>query len=321
MTGKLEQVVLPQPVEDALSRWAHPTPDPGAFAEQLERTLLRVHQTPIGSTADNLLAAPDLEDAEARAELPSFDDELPAPMQSGEHLRLEVAKFPAVSASQRPHLTASRYLWLLGVGSAAAAALVLVFGMERPPSSTTTVVVTNPDSPTPTAPTVPTSETVPAESNLIHSVASLGSVESAPPRAQKGTRSTTAGAASPKPATLIPSEPDLTDEPAMLPAAGPASLVEHPSQGAVAAALARPIARAGTCLIPQSNPISIAVGVTFQADGSVQRVNLPGGLLSAKEESCVRQALLGAKTEPFARSRFEVRTSLSVPASQKPSTP
>jgi len=322
MTERLEQIALPRRVEEALTDWARPAPTDGAFAAELARTLHRVRQTPIGSTASSLLAPPELTESEGRAQLPSFDDELLAPMQSGEHLRLEVSTLPSAPPTQQPRVSTSGRLWLLGLGTAAAAAAVLTFGLERPHSSTTTVVVTGPDQPSPVDPSLPAVAGPSTEPGPVLSVAGLDSSRIPPSQPPRSSRASTGGAGIPTPAAgLTTPEPDLSHEPAMLPAAGPATLAEQPSPGAISAALARPLARAASCLSPRPTALSVPVTVTFQANGSVQGVSISPVGLDQQQEGCLRQALLTAKTEPFARSRFEVRSTVSVPASQKPILP
>lgn len=97
----------------------------------------------------------------------------------------------------------------------------------------------------------------------------------------------------------------------LTPAAGPSNLVDHPSVGALNAALAGAVPVAQRCLSDAAPEASARI--TFKADGTVQKVLVSGASLTDSARACVRQAFAHSRVEPFARSQFEVTRNLSLP--------
>ena len=75
-----------------------------------------------------------------------------------------------------------------------------------------------------------------------------------------------------------------------------------PSLGAIQGALGAAVPRARACLGPD-DAVSHAT-VTFQSDGSVQKVGVSGGASGTAAEGCIRSALMKAHVPPFAQPTF-----------------
>jgi hypothetical protein len=78
---------------------------------------------------------------------------------------------------------------------------------------------------------------------------------------------------------------------------------QKPSLGALRSALAAVTPAARACLGPD-DPISRAT-VKFKGSGEVASVTVTGGAAGRPAEACIRQALMGAKLQPFADESFE----------------
>lgn len=283
------------------------------------------------------------------AEQEAVYDELRAPLQSGEHapLRLptqdcgasEVREARLRVADVRP-LRRQPLYWLAGsLGTLAAAAAVVLFVQRARQEPLETALGLAPDgfvakSELAASNAVPPREPTPAAETPIddsphgdvaalpQTKAEIGHVAPikpsivAPARvAQMAKGSGPAHAPSPDSnAPITEKEIDLT------PAAGPASLDENPAPGAVMAALARTNSDAQRCLSP-SLP-KVPVRVTFRSDGGVQKVDISKSGVDPSTHRCLERALGTARVAPFARARFAVNTTVSLPnVAAVPSTP
>jgi hypothetical protein len=82
----------------------------------------------------------------------------------------------------------------------------------------------------------------------------------------------------------------------------PGNVPLKPSLGAVQGALGAVVPGARGCLGPD-DAVSRAM-VTFQSDGSVQRVAVSGGAVGTPAEGCIRSALSKAHVPPFAQPTY-----------------
>lgn len=80
---------------------------------------------------------------------------------------------------------------------------------------------------------------------------------------------------------------------------------DAPSSGAIQAALARPKAAAGHCVVGM--PGDTTATVVFGSDGKVHSVSVSGPAQGTAAEGCIQSALSQAKVQPFARDTFQVR--------------
>ena len=132
---------------------------------------------------------------------------------------------------------------------------------------------------------------------------------SAPARssARAGTPAAPAGAAEAgKPAALPPAAGP--SEPGMVMADSRGSLPDHPSTGAVQAAVGMVMGAARACVAGQ-NAASRAT-LSFGSDGRVQSVAVSGPAQGTGAEPCLRNALSGARVQPFARAAYSVNLSV-----------
>ncbi len=102
--------------------------------------------------------------------------------------------------------------------------------------------------------------------------------------------------------------PSLDQEPELHPAAGPAGLPDHPTTGAIQAALASRQPRAQSCVATLGGPVS--VNLVLGSNGHVSRIDVGAPAAGTPSEDCIRAALLGTQVEPFARSSFSVPLTL-----------
>ncbi|MGC4063484.1 MAG: hypothetical protein QM784_02295 [Polyangiaceae bacterium] len=267
-------------------------------------------------------------------------DPLRAPLKSGEHAQLPTATQPHHGISTAATIDTARtrkrpsFLVWGGAGTlAAAAALVLALRPASPPigSEATKVVAADknvttahqqpspaqagpgisPTSPalakatTESAATDATQATAPAGETTQEAVAAMARASAskvvvgggAMPKAMKGSAASRAPAAA--------------AEPALEPAAGPTSLPDHPSTGAVSAALSSRTSAARACVSTGGKRVMVAI--TFRSSGEVQQVAVADPSLTATERKCISSAFAGAKVDPFARARFDVNYPLSLP--------
>lgn len=117
--------------------------------------------------------------------------------------------------------------------------------------------------------------------------------------------------AAPAPATAR----DTGEAPAVKPPAGPSepgmvmadslgALPDHPSTGAVQAAVGTVMGAARACVAGQAAPSRATLN--FGSDGRVQSVVVTGPAQATSAEACVRSALSGARVRPFARPGYSV---------------
>lgn len=150
---------------------------------------------------------------------------------------------------------------------------------------------------------VPVAEAVPTPA-----VAQLKD-RTAPARPGSGVRVPAAAPAPPstapdglEPARVTP--PVGPSEPGMVMADSQGALPDHPSTGAVQAAVGTVLGAARACVAGQ-NAASRAT-IHFASDGSVQSVAVAGPALATSAEPCLRNALSGARVQPFARPAYSV---------------
>jgi hypothetical protein len=92
----------------------------------------------------------------------------------------------------------------------------------------------------------------------------------------------------------------------MQPASGAPGLPDHPSLGAVQAAVGAVLGSARACVAGDDQP-SQAV-LVFASDGHVQSVSVSGPAAGTPAAGCIRAALSRARVEPFGRSSYSVGT-------------
>jgi hypothetical protein len=107
-----------------------------------------------------------------------------------------------------------------------------------------------------------------------------------------------AGTAEPVPLPVGPSEPG------MVMADSRGSLPDHPSTGAVQAAVGTVMGTARACVAGQDAPSRATV--SFGSDGRVRSVVVAGPAAGTSAEPCLRNALGGARVQPFARPSYSV---------------
>jgi hypothetical protein len=263
-------------------------------------------------------------------------DELRAPLQSGEHPPLRLAapvddqRVIASDTRSEGDLirVPNRVYWTAGgLGTLAAAAAIVIFLGKRAP-----VEITTPAADLQVNRVEQNHASAPAESAVRgeHPIVTASpqpkaaelalEAKSASPTGQNMATRTAANHERPK---LNPAPTELgtvpaSNEPELVPAAGPASLIDHPSTGAVNAALARRLQEAQRCLSPRVP--TTGVRLTFRSLGTVQSVEILNSAADSTTRACVQEALESAKVEPFARTQYDVTTTISLPpAAAKPS--
>ncbi len=256
-------------------------------------------------------------------------DLLRAPLKSGEHAPLRLTAhgvgntydtnaLPAGDA--RPTAIRRRLFFIsAAVGTLAAAAAVITLRQPAPdpligPISQTQGQATrveparpgesSPPTPNVTVAALPQAEALPLEAKpgaatdqavVLQSVANQ----------QRNRGAATPPAAAADKATPAPKEPEL------VPAAGPSNLMDHPSTGAVSAALSHRLPEAQRCLPP--NVRTTGVRLVFQSNGAVQNVEILNPALDANARACLSQSLGAVRVEPFARGQFDVNATISKP--------
>lgn len=106
-----------------------------------------------------------------------------------------------------------------------------------------------------------------------------------------------------EPARVSP-PPSGPSEPNMVMADSQGTLPDHPSTGAVQAAVGTVMGAARACVAGQ-NDASRAT-LSFGSDGRVQSVAVTGPAQATSAEPCLRSALSGARVQPFARASYSV---------------
>jgi hypothetical protein len=265
-------------------------------------------------------------------------DPLRAPLKSGEHLPVAAiaAQTPAVTP-ESPALRAegprrpSLLLFWGGAGTlAAAAALVLALRpAQLPPSVSSTEIasanhVTATHQPTPARAGAgqglanPAEEQVQARAlaNAAMNAATNAASEVAPgeTRVSAG-KPVIAGSGSAIRATKAAAAPaheaPASREPPLEPAAGPSSAEDHPSTGAISAALLGPGKVARACVSPGGKRVNVTVA--FGSAGNVVRVGVGKASLTPAEHQCIVAAFSSATVGPFARKQYEVNYPLIIP--------
>jgi len=125
--------------------------------------------------------------------------------------------------------------------------------------------------------------------------------------ARPSTRAPAAAAPSPAAAADTPASaapPAGPSEPGMMMADSHSSLPDHPSSGAVQAAVGTVMGAARACVAGQS--AASRATVSFGSDGKVQSVAVAGPAQGTNAEPCLRNALSGARVQPFARAAYSV---------------
>lgn len=329
MTTPRQPGVTLRSLDDLLSRLPTPGGEPPSsdWATRLERTLAQlptsVSHCPSGPDEEaQLLRTPlPLEPEEPQPANPfRFDtaqegdfDELRAPLKSGEHPPLREAVRQASGAHPTPRRPWAYWVsGSVGVLAAAAAFVIYLSPGERVEVGQATVPML------PVAQEKPSPESAVSIARAPAPEQAESELESASPPTKRAAGSPIAQAAAspakaPKSSALEQPVP-LTEEvpePILTPAAGPSNLVDHPSVGALNAALAATVPVAQRCLSVAAPEASARI--TFKADGTVQKVLVSGVNLTDNARACVRQAFARARVEPFARSQFEVTRNLSLP--------
>jgi hypothetical protein len=243
----------------------------------------------------------------------------PLPRASAEPEGLEPPK-PAVvealsparkSAAPRRQRPGPTFTWLLaGVVGLAAAALVVVRvrhpALEAPPQKPVAAA----QSVVMGAPPEPAQPPARAEEPAPEPVPSPGLPAKALERvAQRPAGKRSASRIPAQPA--VPSEQVLEPNPALKPADGRQPLEDHPSGGAVSAALESVLDRARACLAPGAP--AVPVELVFASDGHAQAVNIIEKTVPQGDAGCVRAALGKARVPPFARPSWSVHYTVRTP--------
>lgn len=117
------------------------------------------------------------------------------------------------------------------------------------------------------------------------------------------------------PAPAAPARAAAGTAPQLPPAAGPSepgmvmadsrgALPDHPSTGAVQAAVGTVMVTARACVAGQGTPSRATV--SFGSDGRVRSVAVAGPAAGTSAEGCLRNALGAARVQPFARPSYSV---------------
>lgn len=105
-----------------------------------------------------------------------------------------------------------------------------------------------------------------------------------------------------QPAAVTP--PAGPSEPGMVMADSHGTLPDHPSTGAVQAAVGTVMGAARACVAGQS--AASRATLNFGSDGRVQSVAVSGPAQATSAEPCLQSALSGARVQPFARAGYSV---------------
>jgi hypothetical protein len=250
-------------------------------------------------------------------------DELHVPMQSGEHFPLSAGYGEHPGIANVSVLEPQReWRWVnwaaVGAGALAAAAALALYVQRQHSSPVDLQLALEAGSPSaamadsalasrdgahphanpeailnraPAAADLPTAEAV-AAATAVHPVGGASRVKS--------------GHA---PAVDEQSAAKGNTEPELVPAAGPSTLIDHPSSGAISAALAKRLPEAQRCVAP--GEANLPVRVVFASSGNVEHVEVLAPAARADTRSCVERALKLLNVEPFARSQYAVNVTVS----------
>ncbi|HEY5961044.1 MAG TPA: hypothetical protein VIV60_31020 [Polyangiaceae bacterium] len=257
-------------------------------------------------------------------------DELHTPMQSGEQSPLGIGGYgfqPGVDPKVTSLESRRQLRWLnwtaVVAGSLAAAAALALF-VQRQRSSDLEPQLAVAPGPNPSA---SREGSEPIRERLVANAASTDNAVAAAnlPKAEgpmddhAGTEvavaatRTTAGAARGKSMSAAAVQPEVVAqhdaEPQLVPAAGPSTLMDHPSTGAVSAALARRLPEAQRCLT--GGEAGQSVRVVFRSAGSVERVDVLNPETKPDTRNCIDRALKQLRVDPFARSLYDVTVTVS----------
>ncbi|HMA97335.1 MAG TPA: hypothetical protein VKP30_31835, partial [Polyangiaceae bacterium] len=297
MTTPRQPGVTSRSLDDLLSRLPTPGGEPPSsdWAARLERTLAQlptsVSHYPSGPDEDaQLLRTPlPLEPEEPQPANPyRFDtaqegdfDELRAPLKSGEHSPLREAVTARQTSGAHPAPRRRWAYWIsgsVGVLAAAAAFVIYLNPGKRVEIGRATVPML------PVAQEKPSPESAVSIARAPAPEQTDSELESASPPTKRVAGSPMAQAAAnpakaPKSSALEQPVPSMEEEPEpiLTPAAGPSNLVDHPSVGALNAALAATVPVAQRCLSVAAPEASARI--TFKADGTVQKVLVSGANL------------------------------------------
>ncbi len=111
-------------------------------------------------------------------------------------------------------------------------------------------------------------------------------------------------AAEPAPSAPAPAQEE-PDDPRLVPASQADNVPLEPSTGAALAAVGRVMGGAKACVAGHSGASNATI--IFGSSGKVQSVQISGPAAGTAAESCVRNALSGARVAPFAKPTFTVR--------------
>lgn len=307
--------------EQLLSAWPEASSDEPRWVAMRESILRRVAEaSPVG--AEELLTAP----LPRQREEPEASETTASLLQLGERSLpdgrgpAETTQDPSKTEAREPQ-ERQRALQKRGrrlgafaaVASLAAVAAAVALLYIRTPTeergSVSEVRAGAPLEPTPRV--LPVAESVPPGDSAPPHAIDTERAKVPPANASRTTRAAArvAVAKSTAKKASAPNAPEAEStlegrDPAMKPASGPSDLLDHPTTGAVQAAVSGPLARARLCAAGLAGPISVSL--TFAASGRVQDVQVGPPARGTPAESCIANALASARTEPFARSNYSV---------------
>jgi len=313
--------------EQLLSVWSEASSDELRWVAMHESILRRIGEAPrIG--AEELLTPP----LPRQPEEPETSESTAGLHQSGERSTF-VGRWPAETTRSAPkteYQEPQERRWTLpkhgrrlgalaAVASLAAVAAAIALLYVRTPLEPGSVSEVRVQAPRESAPNiVPAVASVLPRDSVPSSPVEAKRAINSPTRVSRTARTTARAAVAKSTAKKVnaPSAPDAESslerqDPTMTPASGPSNLPDHPTTGAVQAAVSGPMARARLCATGLAGPISVSL--TFAASGRVQDVQVGPPARDTPAESCIASALVSARTEPFARGTYEVPLTL-IPA-------
>jgi len=345
MTHSRQPLATLKPLDELLQRQPLPVPEPTSleWSSRFEQTMQRVRALPTPSRTDNPLDH-DSEDA-LRTPLPvesgepepsdpyAFESEkaatydwLRAPLKSGEHAPVRLATHgasPATTAAMRPTVAKGRLFFLSGaVATFAAAAVAVLWLHSSDDSARIGTAQVQPETVKPhTAPATETAKGVAVVATLQpKDLAPEKNLEKSAALPAETAIATHSGAPSSRGHSPLAPAPganaiEASNEPELVPAAGPENLVDHPSTGAISAALSRRIPEAQQCL--PATLQSTGAHLVFQSNGVVKKVEFSNPELDSGARACLTRALGTVRLEPFARAQFDVNATISRPVASK----
>jgi len=306
--------------EQLLSAWPEASSDEPRWIAMRESILRRVGEaSPVG--AEELLTAP----LPRQREEPEASETTASLLQSGERSPAdgwgpaETTRNPSKTEAREPQecqralqKRRRRLGTFAAVASLAAVAAAVALLYIRTPTERGSVSEVRAEAPLEPAPRVlPVAESVPPRDSAPPHGVDTERAKVSPANASRTTRAAARVAVAKSTAKKVsaPSAPDAEStlarrDPAMKPASGPSDLPDHPTTGAVQAAVSGPLARARLCAAGLAGPVSVSL--TFAASGRVQDVQVGPPARGTPAESCIASALASARTEPFARSTYSV---------------